>query len=339
MKNILFYTTINLRKNFLTNLYNLLKIGNTCINKVFKEDYMRKGLRIKNNEEKSLSDKIIMYSSIGVGILVVIIIGMLMYSKSLSDDVKNSALSLEQIAGISDEDNIEDTESVSTEIGKTVEEVEDELDSSVNNETNTANTENASNTNNLVADNTTSSVNNTSTQNTTKTTSSQNTTKTTNATNTTSNTTNSGTSKETKTEEAKVELSFSMPVDGEIVREFAKDNLIYSETLQEWVTHTGIDIKAEKTTVVKAAEAGTVKSIKNDPRYGLTIVIEHEGNFQTVYSNLLTSEFVVEGEKVEKGQSIGTVGNTAVFEIADEPHLHFEIIKDSIQVDPSIYLK
>ena len=98
-------------------------------------------------------------------------------------------------------------------------------------------------------------------------------------------------------------------------------------------------MKADKTTVVKAAEAGTVKSIKSDPRYGLTIVIEHDEHFQTVYSNLLTSEFVVEGEKVEKGQSIGTVGNTAVFEIADEPHLHFEILKDSVPVDPSIYIK
>ena len=98
--------------------------------------------------------------------------------------------------------------------------------------------------------------------------------------------------------------------------------MIYSETLKEWVTHLGIDIKADKTTVVKAAEAGTVKSIKNDPRYGLTIVIDHGDGMQTVYANLLTSEFVVEGEKVEKGQSIGTVGNTAVFEIADEPHLH-----------------
>ena len=48
---------------------------------------------------------------------------------------------------------------------------------------------------------------------------------------------------------------------------------------------------------------------------------------------------ITEGEKVTKGQSIGTVGNTAVFEVADEAHLHFEILKDSIQVDPSIYLK
>ena len=147
------------------------------------------------------------------------------------------------------------------------------------------------------------------------------------------------TKKEENTEKTNVKLSFEKPVEGDIVRDFAVDNLIYSNTLQEWTTHTGVDIKAEKTTVVKASEAGTVKSIKNDPRYGLTIVILHDNGFETVYSNLLTSEFVVEGEKVGKGQSIGTVGNTAAFEVADDSHLHFEILKDSIQVDPSIYLK
>ena len=154
------------------------------------------------------------------------------------------------------------------------------------------------------------------------------------------NTANSvATSTENQESETKKELSFEKPVEGEIVREYAKDSLIYSDTLQEWTTHTGIDIKADKTTVVKASEAGTIKSIKNDPRYGLTIVIEHDGQYQTIYSNLLTSEFVVEGEKVEKGQAIGTVGNTAVFEIADEPHLHFEIWKDSLPVDPTTLMK
>ena len=132
---------------------------------------------------------------------------------------------------------------------------------------------------------------------------------------------------------------FIMPVDGEIMRNFAKDSLIYSETLEEWIVHLGIDIKAERTTVVKASEAGTITSIKNDPRYGLTIVIEHTNGFKTIYSNLLTTEFVTEGEKVEKGQSIGTVGNSASFEIVDEPHLHFEILKEDENVDPNIYLK
>lgn len=152
-------------------------------------------------------------------------------------------------------------------------------------------------------------------------------------------------STEEKTKEANAEPEkvkdpeFSMPVEGDNMRGFAKDSLIYSDTLEEWVTHLGIDIKAERTTIVKASEKGKVLSIKNDPRYGLTIVIEHVNGFKSVYSNLLTSEFVSEGESVEKGQSIGTVGNSASFEIVDEPHLHFEILKDNINVDPNIYLK
>ena len=111
------------------------------------------------------------------------------------------------------------------------------------------------------------------------------------------------------------------------------------EQLRDMCPNLGIDIKADRTTIVKASEEGTVTSIKNDPRYGLSIVIEHVNGFKTVYSNLLTTEFVAEGEKVEKGQSIGTVGNSASFEIVDEPHLHFEIIKDGENVDPNIYLK
>lgn len=278
---------------------------------------MRRDVRVKNKGNKILSDKIIMYSIIGVTILTVIVIGLLMYSKSLSDDVKEGTMTLEQMANIANESG-NTTESASTEMGKTVEESKNEIE---NNKTSENDNKVNSNTNMINA--TANDKSNTSIDNKTN-----------------SNTTAATNAKQAEQkQEAKKELNFAKPVDGEIMREYAKDNLVYSATLEEWVTHMGIDIKADKTTVVKSAEAGTVKSIKNDPRYGLTIVIEHEDGFKTVYANLLTSEFVVEGEKVEKGQSIGTVGNTAVFEIADEPHLHFEILKDSIQVDPNIYIK
>ena len=143
----------------------------------------------------------------------------------------------------------------------------------------------------------------------------------------------------TVVKEEKKELSFVKPVEGDIICEFAKDNLIYSETLKEWITHTAIDIKADKTSVVKSSEAGIIKRIVNDPRYGLTIVIEHDDGYETVYSNLLTSEFVVEGEEVQKGQTIATVGNTASFESSMETHLHFELLKDGEYLDPNIYLK
>ena len=285
---------------------------------------MRRDRRGKNDNKK-VQDKITMYSIIGVAALVVILVGLLIYSKSLSDNVQNGAIDLEGMAKQNEQNlqniqNNTNSESVSTEIGKSVEQSKNEISNNTN--VNTSVKNNANNTTNT--DNKTNTLN----QNTS-------------ATN--SKNTNTKTESTNKTADSKAtdnkELSFEKPVDGEIVKEYAKDNLIYSNTLQEWTTHLGIDIKADKTTVVKSAEAGKVKSIKNDPRYGLTIVIEHDNGYQTVYSNFLSSVFVVEGEKVEKGQSIGTVGNTAAFEIADEAHLHFEILKDSIQVDPNIYLK
>lgn len=148
--------------------------------------------------------------------------------------------------------------------------------------------------------------------------------------------------KETKEEpkqEPEKELSFQAPVAGEITKDFAMETLLYSKTLDEWCTHSGIDIKADKAAVVAASESGKVESIKNDPRYGLTVIISHANGFKTMYSNLLTAEFVKEGEEVEKGQTIATVGETASFEIADETHLHFEMYKDGEVVNPTIYFK
>lgn len=144
---------------------------------------------------------------------------------------------------------------------------------------------------------------------------------------------------EKKKEEVIPDPTFIKPVDGEVIKEFSKDNLIYSETLKEWTTHTGIDISADLTTVVKASAEGTVKSIKNDPRYGITVIIEHVNGYETRYSNLLTAEFITIGEKVTKGQTIGTVGNTASFEVLDESHLHFEILKNNEYLDAISYIK
>lgn len=287
---------------------------------------MRRDMRNRNNKGDVLNEKVIKYAIIGVSILTIIILGLLIYSKNLNDKVKDGTLSSEQIASIlnnTDSQESKEAESTSTEIGKSVNEAQNQL----------------SENNSIKKENTTANKNNTTSSNVLSTNKITKNSNTENQTNTSTTNANSASNTGENKTELTVELSFAKPVEGEIVRDFAVDSLIFSETLQEWTTHTGIDIKADKTTVVKSAEKGTVKSIKNDPRYGLTVVVEHENGFKTVYSNLLTSEFVVEGEKIEKGQSIGTVGNTAAFEIADEPHLHFEMIKDSTQVDPNIYIK
>ena len=280
---------------------------------------MKRKLNLKSNKEKNVNDKILLYSIIGISVVAILIIALLIYSNKISNDVKNETMTLGQMTEALDRENKE-TESASTEFGKQLEKSKNESNTNVNN---------------VASNEVNTKTTNTSTENKAVTNTNKNVT-----TNKNTNTTSNEKKEEKKeAKEEKVELKFTKPVEGEISKEYAQENLVYSETLQEWVTHSGIDIKADKTTVVKSAEKGTVKTIKNDPRYGLTIVVEHANGYKTVYANLLTSEFVVEGEKVEKGQSLGTVGNTAVFQIADEPHLHFEILKNSMPVNPSDFIK
>ena len=228
---------------------------------------------------------------------------------------------------VMDDYNTNDVEEASSQMGRTVNEVEsssgtNEIDNTVSNETsNEINSESVSSDEN--EDTTKYAVNTSKTEGKTVEEAKK----------------EDDNVKEEEKEEPVKDPEFVIPVEGEILREYAKESLAYSPTLDEWITHNGIDIVAEKTTVVKASAEGTVKSIKNDPRYGLTAVIEHVNGFSSVYSNLLTAEFIEEGEKVEQGQTIGTVGNTATFEIADESHLHFEILKDDVSVDPELYIK
>lgn len=264
------------------------------------------------------------------GILLLAIISFFVVYGIYNNEMNNAELARlnENSSKIDVYNSINNSTSVSSSIGKNVNEVknstsENTLKNDISNVFNlTTNTSEASSNKILSEENSQSSTK------TTENSSKQN--------------TNSQVIKEPVKEEVQEEKEpcFINPIeDGELIREFAKDNLVYSNTLEEWITHLGIDIKAPKTTVVKAAEAGEVESIKNDPRYGLTVIIKHTKDYKTVYSNLLTTEFVNVGDKVEAGQSIGTVGNNAAFEIADEPHLHFEIIKNGEKVDPSLYIK
>lgn len=300
---------------------------------------MRRNMR-RNQNDDDFDTKKILYITGAIFVLAIIIFAVVfyMYNKQWDEDYQE----LGQINSIA-----EDYEETSSSFGKTVNESQNEM---LENNTekiavNTSEIENKINNTESGETNSTSSSNSkeeNTNNNKNETTSKSDSEKNSKNSEKDSEKADSNAKKEEEEKKEKAEAKnpvFKMPVEGEIIKKFAKTNLVYSNTLGEWVTHNGIDIKADKTTVVKASEAGTVKSIKNDPRYGLTIVIEHSNDYSTVYSNLLSAEFVVVGEKVEQGQTIGTVGNTATFEIADEPHLHFEILHNSENLDPELYFK
>ena len=266
------------------------------------------GVHFRENEEKITLGMIIA----GIFMIAILATTLIVYLLNTNSETQEDSEMQEEIIG-EVEPTEDESEAVSIDIGKSVNEAANELSNTTTNTT--TNTTNSTNT----------------TKNTNSTTSS---TKNTTNTTTNSNTENTG---ETQKEESK-EIKFTAPIKGEVIRDFTPDSLVYSETLEEWITHNGVDIKADKTSVVIAAAEGTVYAIKTDPRYGLTVIVEHEGGYKTVYANLLTAEYVVEGEQIESGQTIGTVGNSATFEIADDYHLHFEMLKDDAYVDPNNYM-
>lgn len=140
-----------------------------------------------------------------------------------------------------------------------------------------------------------------------------------------------------KLQEPKVETMLT-PVFGTICLDFSDSQLVYSKTLDMWTTHEGLDIKAEEGSQVRAVMDGIISEVTNDPQWGMTIAIDHGGGVTTIYSNLSTLDMVTLGQEVKKGDVISGIGRTAIIEIAEEPHLHFEIMKDGRSLDPKIYL-
>ncbi len=129
------------------------------------------------------------------------------------------------------------------------------------------------------------------------------------------------------------------PLNGKIIMDYGRENLVYSNTLKQWCSHNGIDIEAAETAEVRAVLSGVVSDIRNDSKLGIMIEIDHQNGFKSVYANLSTDQMVNVGQKVDKGQTISGVGKTAPFEIGDPPHLHFELIKNEEYVDPKEYIK
>lgn len=139
----------------------------------------------------------------------------------------------------------------------------------------------------------------------------------------------SGTPKQTQ-----APFSLCMPVGGDVVQDYVTDTLLWSDTLQQWQTHPGIDFAAEMGEVVCASEAGEVIGAYKDALLGSVIEIRHENGYITKYGALNTLALVEVGQKVEKGETISSAGNSAYSETDLGTHVHFELIVEGSSVQP-----
>lgn len=136
------------------------------------------------------------------------------------------------------------------------------------------------------------------------------------------------------------DVVLSAPLAGIVSKSHSSDVLVFSMTMNDFRIHEGIDIAATLGSPVYAAAAGTVLEVWEDPMMGKCISIDHGRDTVSVYKNLdpAVAEGIEAGASVLAMQRIGSVGESAVLELADEPHLHFEVLKSGISVDPMAHL-
>ena len=134
-------------------------------------------------------------------------------------------------------------------------------------------------------------------------------------------------------------INYIMPCDGEITVSFSLETPVYSVTLGDWRIHDGIDISAMVGTDVVAVADGVVEEIERADLFGVTVVIKHTDGKRSHYSNLEDSVELEKGQIINQKDIVGKVGETAVYEIADGPHLHFKMTESGKSIDPTEILK
>ncbi len=134
--------------------------------------------------------------------------------------------------------------------------------------------------------------------------------------------------------------SFSLPVDGKIYKDYSDSVLIFSQTMNDYRIHLGIDVSANLGDEVLVVADGVITNVWTDAFMGICVSIQHSGNAVSVYKNLdpkLNGRTIM-GASVKSGDVIGAIGQSAMNEIADEPHLHYELQINWKHVDPKDYI-
>lgn len=140
-------------------------------------------------------------------------------------------------------------------------------------------------------------------------------------------------------EEIIEEIGMINPTQGAILKPFSEGELVYSKTTDDWRTHNGADLATTENGEVKAAADGVISKAYEDKLLGFVIEIVHTGGVTTRYGNLAGIDMVQPEAEVKKGDVIGNVGGSSVLEAGEEPHLHFEVLKDSTRQNPERYIR
>ena len=113
----------------------------------------------------------------------------------------------------------------------------------------------------------------------------------------------------------------------------------YNKTLNTYHEHCGLDFAAEAGAEVAVVMSGVVESIyRDDVLTGTEITVDHGDGLKSVYRFVTAAEHLKVGDEVSQGDVIATVAAASGDEYKDGAHLHFEVMKNGVAVDPTAYL-
>ena len=124
---------------------------------------------------------------------------------------------------------------------------------------------------------------------------------------------------------------YLLPLNSKVVKDYSDGEMIFSETMNDWRAHNGIDIKGNIGDNAIAIQDGKILEVTNDEIWGDVIVIQHGNGLKARYCGVKAS--VKADEKIEQGQVIGTVVAIPIEE-NEGVHIHLETEVDGKTVDP-----
>lgn len=125
----------------------------------------------------------------------------------------------------------------------------------------------------------------------------------------------------------------------QVIREYSEKEPSYSETLEVWEIHKGIDVEAHENQEIKSLTSGKVLDVYDDDKYGISVKIKSDDNTVFVYSSLSKKTKVKKGDTVTEGQVIGYAGNTSDVESLSGVHVHLQAYKNNIAINPMSLLE
>lgn len=133
---------------------------------------------------------------------------------------------------------------------------------------------------------------------------------------------------------AKAAALFVLPLSNRVLTPFS-DTPVYSETMDDYRVHLGVDFDGQDGDAVRALADGTVVAVEEDALWGTSLTLAHGGDIRSVYRGIDTA--VKEGDVVTVGDEIGFV-STSPCEKAMGTHLHVELYRAETAIDPTTLL-